>query len=291
MPTDFFSPLVNEVQRLVTTHMGIFIGMGRRLFVAFAIIHLAWFGIQSALASAEGSGGPNLAAFSRLMMLIAFGYAMVSGYDSPIPGLGVSLVDLVVGQTNYLSGMIGQQAAQEVSDGATALIKKLSLPTLALLTPLVFVYFIVFLLLGLVIAATVMVIGFGVVAQGVLVLVGPIFVPFFIVPKLEWLFWGWFRCFLQYSFYRVIATAYLYVFGTFLAKYFLTLKAASLGEWVTLLPVFLIYVVTFLYGILKIPTLTAHLFSGSSGADSGLVQSVVGVAKGAATTAIAAVPK
>lgn len=44
-------------------------------------------------------------------------------------------------------------------------------------------------------------------------LVGPVFVPFFIVPKLEWLFWGWLRCFLQYAFYEVIAAAVVYIVG------------------------------------------------------------------------------
>jgi len=35
----------------------------------------------------------------------------------------------------------------------------------------------------------------------------------FIVPKLEWLFWGWLRCFLQYAFYEVIAAAVVYIIG------------------------------------------------------------------------------
>jgi hypothetical protein len=47
----------------------------------------------------------------------------------------------------------------------------------------------------------------------VIVLVGPIFISFFIVPKLEWLFWGWFRAFIQYAFYQVVAHAFVFVFG------------------------------------------------------------------------------
>jgi len=38
--------------------------------------------------------------------------------------------------------------------------------------------------------AVVEVIAYGYVATAVIVLVGPIFVPFFIVPQLEWLFLG-----------------------------------------------------------------------------------------------------
>ena len=31
------------------------------------------------------------------------------------------------------------------------------------------------------------------IASAVCALVGPLFVPFFIVPTLEWLFWGWLK--------------------------------------------------------------------------------------------------
>src|SRR5256712_12253129 len=52
---------------------------------------------------------------------------------------------------------------------------------------------------------------FGFVATAVCVLVGPVFIPFFIVPKMEWLFWGWVRCFIQYAVYQVIAAAVVYI--------------------------------------------------------------------------------
>src|SRR5229473_2168395 len=62
-------------------------------------------------------------------------------------------------------------------------------------------------------AVAIVVIAYGFIATAVCVLVGPVFVPFFIVPKLEWPFWGWFRCFLQYAFYQVIAAAVVFIIG------------------------------------------------------------------------------
>jgi type IV secretory pathway VirB6-like protein len=52
---------------------------------------------------------------------------------------------------------------------------------------------------------------FGPVAMAVAVLVGPVFIPFFIVPKLEWLFWGWLKFFIAYAFNGVIAAAVTFV--------------------------------------------------------------------------------
>jgi len=69
-------------------------------------------------------------------------------------------------------------------------------------------------------AAIYAVIAFGYIAQAVAVLLGPVFIPFFIVPQMEWMFWGWLKSFLQYSFYPVVANAYLYVFGNFLLNFF-----------------------------------------------------------------------
>ena len=66
-------------------------------------------------------------------------------------------------------------------------------------------------------------IAFGLIASAVCGLVGPIFVPFFIVPKLDWLFWGWLKAFIQYSFIPVIAIAFLMIFERFVFRYVTTL--------------------------------------------------------------------
>ena len=34
-------------------------------------------------------------------------------------------------------------------------------------------------------------------------LLGPIFIPFLVFDKLDWLFWGWLRAYLGFSFYKV----------------------------------------------------------------------------------------
>src|SRR5205823_9591859 len=68
-------------------------------------------------------------------------------------------------------------------------------------------------------AAVFFVIAFGYIAAAIAVLLGPVFIPFFIVPKMEWLFWGWFKALIQYAFYPVVANAYLFVFGNLLIHF------------------------------------------------------------------------
>jgi hypothetical protein len=97
---------------------------------------------------------------------------------------------------------------------------------------------------------------------------------FFIVPKMEWLFWGWFRCFMQYSFYQVIA-AVVYVISNLLLSV-LQLPPAGALSTVQLLawfPVLFITLAASIYVLLKVPTLTNHIFSGTAGgSSSGLLE-------------------
>jgi hypothetical protein len=116
----------------------------------------------------------------------------------------------------------------------------------------------------------IVVIAYGFIATAVCVLVGPVFVPFFIVPKMEWLFWGWFRCFIQYAFYQVIASAVVYVIGNLILGA-LSLPPAGTLSTVQLIAWFPVLFITFLasiYTLLKIPALTNHIFSGTAGGSS-----------------------
>ena len=106
------------------------------------------------------------------------------------------------------------------------------------------------------------VIAFGLVATGVAVLVGPVFIPFFLVPQLDWLFWGWLKSLLQYAFYQVIAQAFVFVFGTLPHRTFST-RFRRPTPWTALLVggfhlIFLL--IAFTYGLLKVPSLTTHCF-------------------------------
>jgi hypothetical protein len=110
------------------------------------------------------------------------------------------------------------------------------------------------------------------------VLLGPVFIPFFIVPKLEWLFWGWLRCFVQYAFYQVIAAAVVFIIGNLILG-ILGLQPVGAISTVQLIEEFPVLFITFLasiYALLKVPALTNHIFSGTAGGSSArLLESLV----------------
>jgi TrbL/VirB6 plasmid conjugal transfer protein len=209
---------IRSLEELLGRHSGMFASIGQNVFRSFAIILISWFGVKSALSSTQVHSGFHFANFANLLMTIAFGFTMVTYYDSPIPGFGRSFKSLIVDQAVFLSNRIEAASLEEIQERLVVVYSTMEPPTL-----LDYVYIVrYFLTLSAIVLAQVAVlavISYGYVAMAVIVLVGPVFIPFFIVPKMEWLFWGWFRAFIQYAFYQVVAQAFVFVFGQLLIHF------------------------------------------------------------------------
>lgn len=255
---------------LMTRHAALFEDLGGHLFRGFAVILIAWYGIKSALSAAGGGQGPlfHLDQFVSLLMTIAFGFAMIRFYSHPIPGFGVSFYHLIVDQGLNLANQLNHSLVQEIWDRLTSLYWNLEMPglSLALNALEVIRYAITILCILAAQAAVFAVIAFGYVAVSVAVLLGPIFIPFFIVPTMDWLFWGWLKSLIQYAFYPVVANAYLFVFGNLLIHFIDSHPPPYDGATLLLMFFPLVFIlIAFTYGILKIPSLVNSLFSGRSG--------------------------
>ena len=110
------------------------------------------------------------------------------------------------------------------------------------------------------------VISLGFIAQGICVLLGPLFIPFFIVPQMEWLFWGWFKALIQYSFYPVITNAFIFVFSRMITSpTYNAWNNLSAEQALSMLPAMLILFVGAMLSIGKIPSIVNSIFSGSAG--------------------------
>src|ERR1700756_4729933 len=212
MHTDFLQFMYRAINDLLTQDLGFFDAMGQNLFRMFATILVAWYGIKSALAPPTAKHTFQFHNFASLLLTIAFGFAMVNYYSTPIPGIGVSFHSLITDEAQFLANRINQAELQTIVDRIGDFEARINAPGVTDFLGII-IYVVVIILLAAAQAISIVVIAYGFVATAACVLVGPIFVPFFIVPKLEWLFWGWFKCFIQYAFYQVIAAAVVYVIG------------------------------------------------------------------------------
>jgi hypothetical protein len=270
MPPSSMNDLFAFLTQLMTEHAALFEELGNRMFRSFAVILIVWFGVKSALASAGGGQVPafNFDYFASLLLTIAFGFGMITFYSRPIPGVGVSFYHLFIDQGLDLANQLDHSLVQELWNRLTGLYWGMETPgltiTLNVLEVVRYTVTILFILLAQ--AAVFAVIAFGYVAAAIAVLLGPIFIPFFIVPDMQWLFWGWLKSLIQYAFYPVVANAYVFVFGNLLIHFIDSHPPPYEGATLFLLffPLVLL-LIAFTYGILKIPSLVNSLFTGRSG--------------------------
>jgi hypothetical protein len=259
--------ITGYITQLLTQHVGQFASLGQTMFLSLATIMIVWFGLKSALSAGEHGSGFHFGQFAGLVMMIVFGYAMTQYYATPIPGIGRSFYHLIIDQTEYLSSLINNTQLQTASDAISQYQSQIQSPGITDIAGNI-AYILDLIIMALWQAVAIIITAYGFVAQAICVLVGPIFVPFFIVPKLEWLFWGWLKCFMQYAFYQVIASATMFVMGN-LVIYVLTRPPFwPIPDPLTLLSLLTVVFLGGVYALLKVPALTSHIFSGMSGLSS-----------------------
>jgi len=259
--------------------------LGVRICIALATIMLVWFGGQEALSSAQGGPGFSMGKFLNFFMLITFAYVMVRFYDSAIPGIGYSLRGFINGGAQYLVSVIGTDGVTNIlntlqqaqSNEGPGLMTTVTSPYNAIIFALIQV-----LIAGLSALVSV-IIGYGAVASTVVGMLGPIFIPFLVFEKLEFLFWGWLRAFLGFCFYKVVAAATISILAQMLGHYYAIMGGfVDPGQMIKQLPMLILLVLVNGFILLKIPAMTATIFSGhTSGHDAG-----TGVLTGIATTAL-----
>jgi len=264
------SAITGYITQLLNQHVGQFTFLGQSMFLSFATIMIVWFGVKAALSSSDRAGGFNFGNFASLVMMIAFGYAMTQYYDTPIPGIGRSFYHVIIDQTSYLSNLIAGTQLQNASDAIRLYQGQIQSPGLTNFSGSL-AYIIDLAILALWQAVAIIITAYGFVAQAICILVGPLFIPFFIVPKLEWLFWGWLKCFMQYAFYQVVAAATMFVMGNIVIYVLTQPPFLPVPEPATLLTLLIVVFLSGIYALLKVPALTSHLFSGMSGLHSGAV--------------------
>src|SRR5437016_755434 len=248
------------ITSLLTTYEPEFLRFGLSLFMAFATILIVWQGVKMMLS--QDSLGDHLFEFAKLLLFISFGYALIAFYESPIPGIGVSFSHLITDQAHEFANILDARSLELTFDHLDDLWQHFIQPDAwSILANLLYWLLLIFVTIAKVISMAV--VAFGLIASAVCTLVGPIFVPFFIVPKLDWLFWSWFKAFIQYSFIPVIAFAFLMIFERFVFQYLTTVPQGITEDLYMVYGLQAVVIVgVFIAGILLVPSLTSSIFSG-----------------------------
>lgn len=251
------------ITTLLTTYEPEFLRFGYSLFIAFATILIVWEGIRMMLS--QDSLGDHVFGFARLLLFICFGYSLIAFYESPIPGVGVSFSNLITDQAHVFANILDARSLELTFEHLDALWGHFVQPDAwSILANLL--YWLLLIIVTMAKVLSLAIVAFGLIASAVCALLGPIFVPFFIVPKLDWLFWSWFKAFIQYSFMPVVAFAFLMIFERFIFQYLTTLPQGITEDYYLVYGLQAMVIVgVFSTGILLVPSLTSSIFSGRGG--------------------------
>src|ERR1700751_1228013 len=218
---DFLILIKNGCDNLTATVAASMDSVGLHMVLSLATIMLVWFGVQESLASAQGGPGFNMAKFLNFFLLLTFAYCFVKFYDGSIPGIGYSLKGFISGGTSSLVDYIGSDSTQEVQTAIhTALAKAGTLsPSLTEPYTLLCTYT-VQIVLSILTALIAVIIAYGAIGATIVGLLGPVFIPWMVYGKTDFLFWGWLKAFLGFEFYKVVAAATMSVMSHLLISYF-----------------------------------------------------------------------
>src|SRR5438270_421374 len=100
------------ITNLLTTYEPEFWRFGYSLFLSFAVILIAWQGIRI-MFSHDGLND-QLFDFAKLLLFVAFGYALIAFYESPLPGIGVSFSNLITDQTGHFQSVLEARAFDNI---------------------------------------------------------------------------------------------------------------------------------------------------------------------------------
>ncbi len=73
------------------------------------------------------------------------------------------------------------------------------------------------------------IIAYGAIGATIIGLLGPVFIPWMVFEKTDFLFWGWLKAFLGFEFYKVVAAATMSVIAGHLLISYLTSGAAYMN--------------------------------------------------------------
>ncbi len=263
---DIFSLVSNAIQSLMGTQLNSFVSDGQVLFNVFAVVLILIYGMRIALSPDTLNGADAL----QLVTQLVIGKIITYYYAAAIPGLGVSFTGIIIKECTFLTSQIGASQYDLLQQAANDVLSKLPPASITDLTQDA-IYLMFSVTVSLIKAVVFLVASFGFIMQSLLLLFGPLFTPFYIVPQLDFLAWNWFKCFLQYSFYGVLGNGYAYILSSIAIAMFKQIGIAITqpnANSLTALGGLFWLLIAAICGLVIIPSLVSHLFSGQSGSSA-----------------------
>jgi hypothetical protein len=275
---NLLASLRNTIFDLLTQNGTPFQQLGQNIFRTLAIVMIVIAG--SRIAFSDHHALHKLRTLAGLVLLV---WIMITLYSTPSPLLGGYSFSEAIPKTAFgMADLVGtttqQQMLSKLNDISTGI---QDMGEFSMLHARDFIiYLLITLLIAVLELAMFIVVGFGYLALGAILIIGPILIPFVLVPKLDFLFWSWLKALIKYSFYPVVGNIILLGISQIMLSVLNTtllsqgLTAGRIAVSMTQVPILAVVFLAGIYSIFKIPSLVGDIFSGAANAGSGVQQAV-----------------
>ena len=275
---NLLASLRNTIFDVLTQNGTPFQQLGQNIFRTVAIVMIVIAGTR--IAFSDHHSLHKLRTLAGLVLLV---WIMITLYSTPSPLLGGYSFSEVVPKTAFgMADLVGTTTQQQMLAKLNDIMNGIqSMSEFSLLHARDFiVYLLITLLIAVLELAMFIVVGFGYLALGAVLVIGPILIPFLLVPKLDFLFWSWLKALIKYSFYPVVGNIILMgisqimlsVLNTTLLSQNITPGAVVVS--MTQIPILAVVFLAGIYSTFKIPSLVGDIFSGAANAGTGVQQAV-----------------
>jgi hypothetical protein len=281
---DYTGYVTNQITNLVISGVPILLPIGNQLLTWIGVTMLVIYALRW-MAHSASRHHPEFP-FGELMHF--FGLFLVAEmllryYDVPLGIVGgISVHQALPKLAQDLAGRISIASLGTVLSRILAIVSGAQTPSYW--NPLhVLVYLGILIDMGIIEAVLFALTILGFIAVGIGSVLGPIFIPFLVVNRLNWLFWNWFSFMLQYSFYQVIANCLVFVWTNVLVTFIDSEIAGdyTIAHFIVLIPALVILNAGMFFTVFKITHFVSDLFKGTASAGSGFSSAIGAAVKGA----------
>jgi hypothetical protein len=273
---DLLASLRDTIFNVLTEHGTPFTQLGLNIFRTLTIVMIVIAGSRIAF-----SDNQSLHKLRTLAGLILVVWIMLTLYTRQSPLLGGYSFSEAIPRTAFgMADLVGTTIQQQMLTKLDQIMNGLSsMSSFSFFHARDFIiYIIITILIALLELAMFIVVGFGYLALGAVLVIGPILIPFMLVPKLDFLFWSWLKALIKYSFYPVIGNIVLLGICQIMLSILNTTLPTTGQIVITVLqlPILIVVLAAGLYAIFKIPGLVQDIFSGTASAGGGLQAAITG---------------
>lgn len=248
--------------------------LGLTIFRTLTIIMIVIAG--SRIAFSDHASLHKLRSLAAMILMV---WVMLTLYTRSSPLLGGHSFSETIPRSAFgMADLVGVTTQQQMLAKLDQIISGISgMSSFSLLNVRDFIiYIIITLLIAVLELAMFIVIGFGYLALGAVLVIGPVLIPFLLVPKLDFIFWSWLKTLIKYSFYPVVGNIILLGICQIMLSVLNTAlpTAGQIVITITQIPILAVVFCAGIYAIFKIPGLVGDIFSGAANAGSGVQAAV-----------------